>query len=577
MSFVRKCKKCGEKISIRKMPNGKWVPYDFGTDVCHLDTCKASKKKKTSRKKAAQKAVENKSFNVKKITEEFKKAIEDDKLILLDYQDAKGRKTIRFVKPLYFYRSIYLRTFCYKRYDERTFRLDRIINYEIVEPPSETEPEIEFNYDTSADLPEEDYCTECGTVLEEDDIYCVGCGAKREEPYSAPTAQLPTYTATPTNWLPELPDEDEDKEKYEVFTGLEVSSAPSKEDVKKTFFNFARVGDIYGMENILSSLSFERKHKMMNAKDENGYAPVHIATVNGRQEAVAFFINKHADVKAKTYNGETPLDLARKYKYPTIEALFAPPKPKVKPKPPRPAPPPIPKPKAVKPSVSPPAKSYTRTYKKTAAAAPSSSSSSKKSNETGCVFLFIILAFIFTFTIIYYQNSKDKNVNYNIKYTSTSISKASPTPTFNFDDLETFQIPSPSPTQGFVEALCTRIIDGDTIEITLPDGQKQKVRLIGIDCAEKGESEWYFKSSSYTMKNLLNKRISILPGEKGHDGFGRLLGYVWVNGRFFNDMIVREGYAKVYTKYKFNQEYKDKLLQAQRAAKKYKRGMWAEN
>ena len=48
MSLIVDCKFCGERISLRKMPHGKFVPFDADTDDQHkcvkTDTKKVSKK-----------------------------------------------------------------------------------------------------------------------------------------------------------------------------------------------------------------------------------------------------------------------------------------------------------------------------------------------------------------------------------------------------------------------------------------------------------------------------------------------------------------------------------------------------
>ena len=35
MSSIRKCTKCGQRISLRKMPHGKWVAFDASTQIAH--------------------------------------------------------------------------------------------------------------------------------------------------------------------------------------------------------------------------------------------------------------------------------------------------------------------------------------------------------------------------------------------------------------------------------------------------------------------------------------------------------------------------------------------------------------
>ena len=48
MSLIVDCKFCGERISLRKMPHGKHVPFDANTDDQH--NCQKSKKQKKQTK-----------------------------------------------------------------------------------------------------------------------------------------------------------------------------------------------------------------------------------------------------------------------------------------------------------------------------------------------------------------------------------------------------------------------------------------------------------------------------------------------------------------------------------------------
>ena len=53
MSLIVDCKFCGERISLRKMPHGKHVPFDANTDDQH--NCQKSKKQKKQTKKQTKK------------------------------------------------------------------------------------------------------------------------------------------------------------------------------------------------------------------------------------------------------------------------------------------------------------------------------------------------------------------------------------------------------------------------------------------------------------------------------------------------------------------------------------------
>ncbi|MFN3265126.1 MAG: thermonuclease family protein, partial [Aquificaceae bacterium] len=55
---------------------------------------------------------------------------------------------------------------------------------------------------------------------------------------------------------------------------------------------------------------------------------------------------------------------------------------------------------------------------------------------------------------------------------------------------------------------------------------------------------------------------------------GRLLAYVWLSdGRMLNEVLVKEGYAMVYT-IPPNVKYQERFLQAQRYARENRKGLW---
>ncbi len=92
----------------------------------------------------------------------------------------------------------------------------------------------------------------------------------------------------------------------------------------------------------------------------------------------------------------------------------------------------------------------------------------------------------------------------------------------------------------------TRIIDGDTIEV-IYRGDKEKVRLYGIDTPERGEPG-YNEATEFTKNYLLNKYIHLsFPDKNKRDHFGRLLAYVIINGgTLFNKILIEEHLAKLY-------------------------------
>ena len=118
----------------------------------------------------------------------------------------------------------------------------------------------------------------------------------------------------------------------------------------------------------------------------------------------------------------------------------------------------------------------------------------------------------------------------------------------------------------------TRIIDGDTVELIGGD----RLRLLGIDCPERGEP-FYDSARAYLAQLALNKISQIGFSHRRRDGYGRLLGYMTVDSFFLNELMVRNGLAHVYL-FEDNLSDRDnieRLLAAQNDAIDHGRGIWS--
>lgn len=123
----------------------------------------------------------------------------------------------------------------------------------------------------------------------------------------------------------------------------------------------------------------------------------------------------------------------------------------------------------------------------------------------------------------------------------------------------------------------TRVVDGDTIEVDL-NGKVEKVRLIGVDTPEtvhptKGEEPYGKEASNFTKAQLTGKNVSLETDVQERDNYGRLLAYIWVDGKMFNEVLVREGYAQVAT-FPPNIKYVDRFTAAQQQARQGNKGLW---
>jgi micrococcal nuclease len=136
---------------------------------------------------------------------------------------------------------------------------------------------------------------------------------------------------------------------------------------------------------------------------------------------------------------------------------------------------------------------------------------------------------------------------------------------------------SQGPGSESTNAAVTRVVDGDTVEVRFR-GRTIDVRLIGIDTPETVDPTQavgcYGKAASnFTTARLLGERVRLEFDVERTDRYGRTLAYVWIGGRLFNEVLVRQGFASVST-YPPNVTYVDRFLAAQRVAREQERGLW---
>lgn len=155
--------------------------------------------------------------------------------------------------------------------------------------------------------------------------------------------------------------------------------------------------------------------------------------------------------------------------------------------------------------------------------------------------------------------------------TKPSISDTSPTPTWK---------PQTAPANAnIVLARVIRIIDGDTIEVDLGNGNKKTVRYIGIDTPEtvnpRKAVQCYGKEASAKSQELVGNGVVGLEKDVSEaDRYGRLLRYVYTGDLFINHVLVSEGYAHAVS-YPPDIKYQDKLRQAEQQARTNNRGLWS--
>ena len=105
--------------------------------------------------------------------------------------------------------------------------------------------------------------------------------------------------------------------------------------------------------------------------------------------------------------------------------------------------------------------------------------------------------------------------------------------------------------QRLQRAYVTRVIDGDTIEVSIA-GRDDEVRYIGIDTPETvkpGTPIQCFgpQASAFNHRLVEGRAVRLVFDSERRDVYGRLLAYVFVGHRFVNARLVRLGYARTLT------------------------------
>jgi micrococcal nuclease len=122
------------------------------------------------------------------------------------------------------------------------------------------------------------------------------------------------------------------------------------------------------------------------------------------------------------------------------------------------------------------------------------------------------------------------------------------------------------------------VVDGDTIEV-LDGGRRETVRMLGVDTPETVDPRkpvqcYGPEASAYTKRRLEGRWVRLEPDVERRDRYGRLLAYVMVDGRRFNDELIAEGYARLLV-IAPNGLHARTMLQKELAAKRAGRGLWS--
>ncbi len=132
-------------------------------------------------------------------------------------------------------------------------------------------------------------------------------------------------------------------------------------------------------------------------------------------------------------------------------------------------------------------------------------------------------------------------------------------------------------------------MDGDIIIVQF-QGKTETLRILGVDTPEISKEnspyeyktnnlecvrEWGYKAKDFTYSMLKGKDVQIEFDEKAglRDSFGRLLAYVYIDGKDFGKMLVEKGYARVYVEGEFSKE--SEYIKAEEEAFNSDVGVWS--
>lgn len=125
-------------------------------------------------------------------------------------------------------------------------------------------------------------------------------------------------------------------------------------------------------------------------------------------------------------------------------------------------------------------------------------------------------------------------------------------------------------------------VDGDTAKFDM-NGEIIKVRFLAVDTPEsvhptKEVQAYGVEASNFTKEKLKNAKTIELEFDNNSDKtdkYGRYLAWIWVDGELLQDLLVKEGLAKVeylYADYK----YTNILEESEKIAKETKIGIWKD-
>jgi micrococcal nuclease len=131
---------------------------------------------------------------------------------------------------------------------------------------------------------------------------------------------------------------------------------------------------------------------------------------------------------------------------------------------------------------------------------------------------------------------------------------------------------------GTLHGRVVRVVDGDTIRVRLDGGATERVRYIGIDTPESVKPDtpvqcFAKKASHFNASLVTGREVTLRTDAEQRDRYGRLLAYVYADGRFVNRELIARGYARTLT-IPPNVAHADEFARLARRAREAGVGLW---
>jgi micrococcal nuclease len=178
------------------------------------------------------------------------------------------------------------------------------------------------------------------------------------------------------------------------------------------------------------------------------------------------------------------------------------------------------------------------------------------------------------------EASDQASTNADTQDPKTSVETTNEPQTENEKDISTdSKLSGEDSLQDLPTATVTRVIDGDTIEISL-NGKTEAVRLLLVDTPETKHPDlpvqlYGPEASQFAQEILSGKEVRVEYDGPKRDKYDRLLAYLWIDGKNFNRMLLEKGLARLAYVYDPPYTHYDSFVKAQTKAANANKNIWS--